>query len=60
MRYIYTASTGQSNNQTYSVDQRNSSVQDVDQHPEILSTLKMISTIQIKDVGYTLFGILRF
>lgn len=53
MWHIYTARTGQSNNHTYSVDQRSSSVQNVVQLPESWSTLMMISkvAILIKYVG---------
>lgn len=53
MWHIYTARTRQSNNHTYSVDQRSSSVQNVVQLPESWSTLMMISkvAILIKYVG---------
>ena len=53
MWHIYTARTLQSNNHTYSVDQRSSSVQNVVQLPESWSTLMMISkvAILIKYVG---------
>lgn len=53
MWHIYTARTRQSNNHTYSVDQRSSSVQNVVQFPESWSTLMMTSkvAILIKYVG---------
>ena len=53
MWHIYTARTRQSNNHTYSVDQRSSSVQNVVQLPESWSTLMMTSkvAILIKYVG---------
>ena len=53
MWHIDTARTRQSNNHTYSVDQRSSSVQNVVQLPESWSTLMMISkvAILIKYVG---------